>query len=119
MCQDFSYGASATFACLALTGRQLTRHHGKEPRSRAASITSKDLRQANNFNQSLLVLFYSCYSYHMQGFLQRCCNALFMAAAGRGMDAPTVVAQILTASLDGCQGGIAAPGCFQRATPGM
>ena len=27
--QDFSYGSSATFACLALTGRQLTRHHGK------------------------------------------------------------------------------------------
>ena len=42
-----------------------------------------------------------------------------MAAAGRGMDAPTVVAQILTASLDGCQEGIAARGCFQRATPGM
>ena len=42
-----------------------------------------------------------------------------MVAAGRGMDAPTVVAQILIASLDGCQGGIAAPGCFQRATPGM
>jgi len=27
--EDFSYGASATFACLALTGRQLVRHHGK------------------------------------------------------------------------------------------
>ena len=32
MYQDFSYGASATFACLALTGRQLVRHHGKDSR---------------------------------------------------------------------------------------
>eukprot|EP00439_Symbiodinium_sp_Y106_P025528 s2628_g3.t1 len=27
--EDFSYGASATFACLALVGRQKVRHHGK------------------------------------------------------------------------------------------
>lgn len=27
--EDFSYGASATFVCLVLVGRQLTRHHGK------------------------------------------------------------------------------------------
>ncbi|CAJ1400626.1 unnamed protein product [Effrenium voratum] len=27
--EDFSYGASTTFACLAITGRQMTRQHGK------------------------------------------------------------------------------------------
>ena len=48
MCQDFSYGASATFACLALTGRQLTRHHGKEPRCITCSLNHFERFETSN-----------------------------------------------------------------------
>eukprot|EP00913_Durusdinium_trenchii_P033142 g31027.t2 len=36
--EDFSYGASATFACLALPGRQLTRHHDPSEAEASAKL---------------------------------------------------------------------------------